>query len=128
MKKFIICLLACVACLQTSYSFGAVTAFAESIREMDAILDATADPEFSSLFAADDFAVDLERLTPKLNTAGKVYYLFEVSKLGHHNDRKKSTFYIVKLKIEENPAIGPLLITVKKFTPVREADISKFRK
>ncbi len=112
MKKFFICLLAGAACVFSQSSFAAVTAFAESVREMNAILDATADPEFSDLFAADDFIVDLERLTPKLDSLGNVKYLLSTCKISNKNTCKKVKNYAVKLLIEQNPGIGPNLITV----------------
>lgn len=120
MKKFIVCLLACVACLQTNYSFGAISAYNQSLSEYNAILESISlGGDFYDVFAQNDFIVDLHRQTGKLNvTSSKnggpatVYYILEACELSKKSKCKKGkpTKYLVTLTI--TPPTGPGAPTV----------------
>ena len=111
MKKFVFFLFACLACLQSHEAVGAVSNFAESIRNIEAILEATADPEFSDLFKANEYIIDITRKT-KIDLTGKAKYLLTTCLLNEAENCRKIKKYIATIRVEPKPGIGPNIITV----------------
>lgn len=109
MKKFAFCFFLLLASLQANYASAAITSFAESILEVQAILDATSDPQFSSLFKTSDFITGIARVTRDLDTVGEIRYTLRTRNIG--TNRVKD--YRVILDVSPNPGIGPKIITVE---------------
>ena len=119
MKKTFLTLLSCFACLQSSYTFGAIAPFGESILIMDAILSATADEQFRDLFSPTDFALRLDRKTKKVNEYGLAEYIFETCTPNTNNNCVKSNLYMVVVDVAKNPDIGGNIITVVDIKPIK---------
>ncbi|MFI0435525.1 MAG: hypothetical protein ACH350_07365 [Parachlamydiaceae bacterium] len=119
MKKLAFCLLACFACLQFNHASAAVAPFGESVLLMEAVLNATVDPEFSGLFSTTDVVVRLDRLTKEVNKYGRSKYILETVTPNAHNFPHRANLYLVTVDVQPNPAIGPNIITVLKMKEIR---------
>lgn len=109
MKKFAFVFFLLLASLQANYATAAITSFSESVLEIDAILEATQDPEFSSLFKTSDFITSIVRVTRDLDTIGEIKYNLRTRNIRTHRIKD----YRVVLDISPNPGIGPKIITVE---------------
>lgn len=117
MKKFAFCLFLILASLQTNYASAAITSFSQSILEVQAILDATTDAEFTDLFKTSDFITGIARVTRDLDTIGEIRYTLRTRNIG--TNRIKD--YRVILDVSPNPGIGPKIITVEDIRRVRRS-------
>ncbi len=113
MKKFILTFLACVAFAQIQ---AATSPLVESLLEYNAIINAIGNPN-QTFMPQTEFIIKIDRLTKDVDVLGKVKYKIitqatfedECSHIHH----KKNT-YVAELLVENNPGIGPNIITVIK--------------
>lgn len=133
MKKFALCLIACLAIAPFAHS--AVAPLGESLNEYQAITTALGtNPSFQNVINSSEFIVDIKRLSKKINKLGEVRYGI-VTRLpanfvqqamirscnscsGHSHHHSVTHRYIVVLNVAANPGIGPNIVTVVSITPV----------
>lgn len=132
MKKFITTLFACLTIASVAYGATATSALVESLIEYEAIIEAVgSNPEFQSVIPATEFITNIDRLTKRVNTLGKVEYEI-VTRVPRSHDtavitthlgcpQKKHTprihKYLAVLNVEPNPGIGPNIVTVVSIQP-----------
>lgn len=117
MKKFIACLVACIAFTQSSYA--ALSPLSNSLREYEAIERAISlNPEFQEIIGHDEFIVDIARKTKCLDTLGKVHYRIVTRNVFNCHKRK---CFCVTLIVAPNPEFecGPRLVVVVSIKPDR---------
>ncbi|MBA3817171.1 MAG: hypothetical protein H0X29_11780 [Parachlamydiaceae bacterium] len=129
MKKFITCLVACFALVQSANA--ATTILTESLLEYEAITSAIGtDPNFQNIIPSTEFIVDIKRLTRRIDDLGEVRYGIltrilnnnngsncDCHKKHHHTNR-----YVATLNVASNPALGPKIITVVSIVLLNEND------
>lgn len=134
MKKLTFCLLACLACFQSSSALelgeelenqlllrqqvGATSALTESLFEMEAILEAVGSEQFPNVVGQNEFVVSLFRETQKLDVTGKVNYILETCTIGNRDNCKRVRKYLVIIRVKPNPGIGPRIIKVLSIEPI----------
>lgn len=129
-------MLTCLALVQSGYA--ATSALTESLLEYEAITSAIgSDPNFQNVIDVTEFIVDIRRLTRQINVLGVVKYEIVTrlsqaftqfkasdemvenpgkSDKGHHH---RTHTYIARLNVQQNPGIGPNIITVLSIQKVR---------
>lgn len=128
MKKLAFSLIACLAFTQSS--FAATSALTESLLEYEAITSALGtNPNFQDIIGADEFIIDIKRITRKIDVTGKVKYAIvtrvindnfveepvsssDRHKHHHHHHHHHTHTYIATLDVAPNPEIGPNIVTV----------------
>lgn len=135
MKKLLITLAACLACVQ---AHAATSPLVESLLEYQAITNALGgiDPQLA-VIPADEFIIDIRRITHDVAVLGKVKYEIvtrvpshddeamvgeEMLKSGSHSHshHHHTHTYIAKLFVELNPGIGPNIVTVTSIKRVHD--------
>lgn len=137
MKKFTICLIACLAFVQSTYA--ATSALVNSLIEYTAIIDAIGSPSFE-VIPSTEFIVTIKRTTKQVDVFGKVKYkivtrnvpaadvsvcaeqetsgdLASASNKCKGKSHKTHT-YTATLRVSPNPAIGPNIVAVEKIKKV----------
>lgn len=116
MKKFISCLVACIAITQSSYA--ALSPLANSVLEYEAIVDAVGAPQFEDIIGPNEYIVDIARKTKCLDILGKVHYRIVTRDVTNCHLKK---CYCVTLIVAPNPEfeIGPRIVVVVSIKPDR---------
>ncbi len=113
MKKFIICLIACVSMVQSAYA--ATSALTESLLEYEAITSGIGtNPSFENIIPVTEFIVDIKRITKQINVLGTVKYEILTLPVSDGSIKKKQTpiKYIAILDVSPNPGVGPNIVTL----------------
>ena len=119
MKKLALTLLASLAFV--SFANAATSGLTESLLEYEAITNAIGtDPNFENVISANEFIVDIERITRKINVIGTVKYEIVTKEPKTKGRGFRTHIYIATLLVAPNPAIGPNIVTVVSIIPAKK--------